>query len=63
MGELQGELNAMSKQGRWKEMGTLITDDMINAFGVMGEPQQIAPEMLPTLRWVCRPHVCFLPCL
>ena len=46
MGELQGELNAMSKQGRWKEMGTLITDDMINAFGVMGEPNQIAPEML-----------------
>ena len=46
MGELQGELNTMSKQGRWKEMGTLITDDMINAFGVMGEPQEIAPEML-----------------
>ncbi len=46
MGELQSELNTMSKQGRWKEMGTLITDDMINAFGVMGEPHQIAPEML-----------------
>lgn len=46
MGDLQGELNTMSKQGRWKEMGTLITDDMINAFGVMGEPQEIAPEML-----------------
>ena len=46
MGEMQGELNTMSKQGRWKEMGTLITDDMINAFGVMGEPQEIAPEML-----------------
>jgi alkanesulfonate monooxygenase SsuD/methylene tetrahydromethanopterin reductase-like flavin-dependent oxidoreductase (luciferase family) len=46
MGELQSELNTMSKQGRWKEMGTLITDDMINAFGVMGEPQEIAPEML-----------------
>jgi probable F420-dependent oxidoreductase len=46
MGDLQGDLNAMSKQGRWKEMGTLITDDMINAFGVMGEPQEIAPEML-----------------
>ena len=41
-----GELNTMSKQGRWKEMGTLITDDMINAFGVMGEPHEIAPEML-----------------
>jgi hypothetical protein len=46
MGDLQGELNTMSKQGRWKEMGTLITDDMINAFGVMGEPEEIAPEML-----------------
>ena len=46
MGELQSELNTMSKQGRWKEMGTLITDDMINAFGVMGEPHEIAPEML-----------------
>ncbi len=45
-GELQEELNAMSKQGRWQEMGTLITDDMLNEFGVMGEPQQIAPQML-----------------
>jgi probable F420-dependent oxidoreductase len=45
-GELQGELNAMSKQGRWKEMGTLITDDMLNEFGVVGEPQDIAPQML-----------------
>jgi probable F420-dependent oxidoreductase len=46
VGELQGELNAMSKQGRWQEMGELITDDIINAFGVMGEPGDIAPEML-----------------
>ena len=45
-GELQGELNTMSKQGRWKEMGTLITDDMLNEFGVVGEPQDIAPQML-----------------
>ena len=45
-GELQGELNAMSKQGRWQEMGTLVTDDMLKEFGVMGEPQEIAPQML-----------------
>lgn len=45
-GELQGELNAMSKQGRWKEMGGLITDDMLDEFGVVGEPQDIAPQML-----------------
>jgi len=46
VGELQGELNAMSKQGRWKEMGTLITDDILEAFGVVGEPKEIAPQML-----------------
>jgi alkanesulfonate monooxygenase SsuD/methylene tetrahydromethanopterin reductase-like flavin-dependent oxidoreductase (luciferase family) len=45
-GELQGELNAMSKQGRWKEMGTLITDDVLREFAVIGEPKDIAPEML-----------------
>ena len=46
VGELQAELNAMSKQGRWQEMGTLITDDIVHAFGVVGEPAEIAPEML-----------------
>ncbi len=45
-GDLQAELNVMSKQGRWKEMGTLIDDDMLQQFGVMGEPQEIAPQML-----------------
>jgi probable F420-dependent oxidoreductase len=40
-GELQGELNRMSKQGRWAEMGTLIDDDMLNAFAVSGEPGDI----------------------
>jgi len=46
VGDLQGELNAMSKQGRWKEMGTLITDEILNEFAVVGEPAEIAPEML-----------------
>jgi probable F420-dependent oxidoreductase len=46
VGELQGELNTMSKQGRWKEMGDLITDDILDAFAVVGEPGDVAPEML-----------------
>jgi probable F420-dependent oxidoreductase len=46
VGELQSELNAMSKQGRWQEMGTLITDDILKEFAVVGEPSEIAPEML-----------------
>ncbi|MEJ2131027.1 MAG: TIGR03617 family F420-dependent LLM class oxidoreductase [Gammaproteobacteria bacterium] len=45
VGDLQGELNAMSKQGRWQEMGTLIDDDVLSAFAVVGEPAEIAPEM------------------
>lgn len=46
VGELQGELNAMSKQGRWKEMGTLISDDILAKFAVVGEPSAVAQEML-----------------
>lgn len=44
-GELQDELNRMSKEGRWEEMGTLITDEILDAFAVVGEPEQIAPKM------------------
>ncbi len=44
-GELQGELNTMSKQGRWDEMGTLITPDVMKEFAVIGEPQTIAGQI------------------
>ena len=45
VGELQTELNVMSKQGRWEEMGQLITDDMLKAFAVIGEPDTIAGQI------------------
>ena len=44
-GDMQPELNAMSKQGQWAEMGELITDEMLNTFGVMGEPGEIVPTI------------------
>lgn len=44
-GELQGVLNTMSKEGKWDEMGTLITDDILHKFAVVGEPKDIAAEM------------------
>ena len=44
-GELQTELNGLSKQGKWDEMGTLIDDDMLDTFAIVGEPEQIAPKM------------------
>ena len=36
----------MSKQGRWVDMGALITDDILQEFGVMGEPETIAGQMI-----------------
>jgi len=36
----------MSKQGRWKEMGSLVSDGILEKFAVVGEPGDIAPQML-----------------
>jgi probable F420-dependent oxidoreductase len=44
-GELQAELNKMSKQGRWDAMGELITDDILRAFAVDGEPASIPGQI------------------
>jgi probable F420-dependent oxidoreductase len=40
-GEAQDELNALSKQGQWKEMGKVITDDILDAFAVQGSPSEL----------------------
>jgi probable F420-dependent oxidoreductase len=44
-GGLQDELNTLSKQGKWVEMGTLIDDEILNTFAVVGPPERIAPEL------------------
>ena len=43
--ELQPELNRLSKQGRWDDMGELITDELLNAFAVVGEPESIPAQI------------------
>ncbi|MEE8244489.1 MAG: TIGR03617 family F420-dependent LLM class oxidoreductase [Pseudomonadales bacterium] len=45
VGELQGELNAMSKQGRWEEMGDLIDEGILKSFAVIGEPSTIPGQI------------------
>lgn len=45
VGEAQGELNKLSKQGRWDDMGHVITDDIMNAFAVVGEPASIPGQI------------------
>jgi len=44
-GGLQDELNSLSKQGKWVEMGDVIDDEVLNTFAVVGEADQIAPEL------------------
>lgn len=44
-GEVHDELNAASKRGEWDAMGTLISDEMLNAFAVVGEAEMIAAEL------------------
>src|SRR3954447_3602678 len=45
-GDLQTELNALSKEGKWVEMGDLIDDEMLAAFAVVAEPDQVGPALL-----------------
>ena len=45
VGNLQTDLNAMSKQGRWEEMGHLINDDILESFAVIGAPDAIAGQI------------------
>ena len=44
-GELQPELNRLSKTGDWATMAAMITDEMVDAFVVSGTPEQIAPRL------------------
>ncbi len=48
-GDLQDELNAMSKRGLWDDMGGLITDEILAEFAVVGEPGQVVPHFVE--RW------------
>jgi probable F420-dependent oxidoreductase len=45
-GDLQSELNSLSKQGEWVKMGELITDDILDAFAVVGDPEDVPGLML-----------------
>ncbi len=43
-GGLQDDLNRLSKEGRWVEMGGLIEPEILAAFSVVAEPSNIARE-------------------
>jgi probable F420-dependent oxidoreductase len=41
-GEMQTELNTLSKRGEWDAMGERITDDILEEFTVVAEPSKVA---------------------
>jgi probable F420-dependent oxidoreductase len=45
-GDLQGELNRLSKQGDWVQMGELVDDEVLATFAVTGEPEEIPAKLL-----------------
>jgi probable F420-dependent oxidoreductase len=40
-GDLQSELNTLSKSGEWERMGELIDDDVLHAFAVVATPKDV----------------------
>jgi probable F420-dependent oxidoreductase len=45
-GDLQPELNRITKSGDWKGMGSLITDEIVDTFVVSGTPEEIGPRLI-----------------
>ena len=45
-GDLQGELNRLSKQGDWVTMGDLVTDEILETFAVVAEPEEVPRQLL-----------------
>ncbi|MDQ1443638.1 MAG: hypothetical protein QOI20_102 [Acidimicrobiaceae bacterium] len=45
-GELQTELNGLSKRGEWQQMGDLITDEILSTFAIVAEPADVAKQLL-----------------
>ncbi len=45
-GDVQPELNAMSKRGEWTAMSGLITDEMVDTIAVRGRPDECARELV-----------------
>ena len=45
LGILQEQLNVLSKQGKWVEMGELFNDEYLSHFAVIAKPHEIATQL------------------
>ncbi len=58
-GDLQPELNAMTKQGRWKEMAALIDDQLLETIAVTGTPAEVGAAIANRNRFATRTTMMF----
>lgn len=45
-GELQAEAHRLTREGRWQDMGELITDDILHTFAIVSEHIEQVPALL-----------------
>ena len=45
-GELQGEMNQLTREGKWTEMADKVSDDMLEAFAIVAEDPADIPALL-----------------
>jgi probable F420-dependent oxidoreductase len=60
-GELQTELNAMSKRGEWVAMGERISDEILEAFAVVAEPEKVPGALKERFGGVVDRVLCTFP--
>jgi alkanesulfonate monooxygenase SsuD/methylene tetrahydromethanopterin reductase-like flavin-dependent oxidoreductase (luciferase family) len=44
-GDVQTDLNRLSKAGDWRAMGERIDDEMLATFAVVADPEDVAPRL------------------
>ena len=46
LGELQPELNRLSKEGDWAAMSALVTDEVLETIAICGIPDEVAGKLV-----------------
>ena len=60
-GDLQPELNRLSKQGEWATMSTLIDDDVLRTIAVQGTPEECGREIVERFGAISSRVCCYFP--
>jgi probable F420-dependent oxidoreductase len=60
-GDLQSELNTLSKSGEWERMGELIDDDVLHAFAVVAPPTDVGAVVRQRFEDVVRRFSIYAP--